>query len=97
MKTFLFAVLMVASVPAFADNFGCMLQVGNAKEAALAEYRVRNADVTLRPFLCSGDIADNGTVTAKISSTLNGDYKVSQGFTSVTVSKDGAVCFCGMQ
>jgi hypothetical protein len=108
MKALLAALIFLSSTPAFADYFGCELKVGYFNKAEVeAEYRVLNAEVTLRPFKCEGHVDKNGFVVTTISSTEIEHSKSASDrgrstveLTSLDIWGDGqdtGVCSCGMQ
>lgn len=108
-KLFLTLALVMTASTAMADYFYCELKNGFVKAEAEADYGVRQASVTMRPFSCEGRVVP-GTrlVEVKITSTETGEYRVAQepyGLVSVKMygldihgdGQDLGECTCGVR
>lgn len=109
MKNFVLCLaLTVAGSTALADYFYCKITSGFNHQEAEAEYGVRQASVTMRPFTCEGRVVP-GTrlIEAKIISTETGDYQLVQVAGTATISMygldihgdglDEGECTCGVR
>lgn len=107
-KAILVLSLMMIGSTAMADYFFCRIVNGFNHEEVEAEYGVRQASVTMRPFTCEGRVVP-GTrlIEAKIISTETGEYKVAAANGGATVEmygldihgdgQDLGECTCGVQ
>ena len=109
MKNVAFALsLVLIGSTAMADYFYCKITSGFNSAEAEAEYAVRHASVTMRPFSCEGRVVP-GTrlIEAKIISTETGEYKIAAAVGGATVEmygldihgdgQDLGECTCGVQ
>lgn len=106
MKKLLFLTVMMVATSAYADYFGCTLNVNGVSASAEAPYRGREVEVELATYKCEAVINSEIVVTTKVTNLLMGSYAEASGrassdvnfetFNPSTNQFDQVVCSCGL-